>query len=186
MVAVAAYAYEIMNQSIMSDEKYDKLCLKIDVQRSTGNNKMDKWFRKHFSPHTGMWVHKHPDQLGLKRIAKFILRAQRPKLERLKRHKPKLKRLRRYKWTGITNMTEVKQSGPNDNFITGDEINAVVQLARQLQEEPAQQIEVLIYAIVSLFASSTSDANTADKVEAVSDTLTHAFDTQEAWLVGDH
>lgn len=73
MVAVAAYAYEFLDESIMPDSKFDKLCREIDLELTTRNPKMDKWFTEHFDPSTGLWVHKHPDKNGLDRIAKFIL-----------------------------------------------------------------------------------------------------------------
>ena len=67
-VSVAAYSYEYYNDSIMSDEDFDALCLKIDKSMSTGNEKLDKFFREEFEPHTGMWIRKHPEKAGLDRI----------------------------------------------------------------------------------------------------------------------
>jgi|21_taG_2_1085346.scaffolds.fasta_scaffold18621_2 hypothetical protein len=64
-LSIAAYAYEIKDRSIMSDENFDKECRKVDLSISTGNRKMDKWFKNHFTPDTGQWIHKHPN---LKRI----------------------------------------------------------------------------------------------------------------------
>ena len=64
-LSIAAYAYEIKDRSIMSDENFDKECRKVDLSISTGNRKMDKWFKNHFAPSTGQWIHKHPN---LKRI----------------------------------------------------------------------------------------------------------------------
>lgn len=60
-VARAAYAYEVLNEPIMSDEEYDKLAAQIDPRMSTGNVKLDKFFRKEFASHTGQWVWKHPE-----------------------------------------------------------------------------------------------------------------------------
>ena len=45
-LSVAAYAYEFMNDSIMSDHDYDQLSLQINPQEKTGNELMDK-FLKH-------------------------------------------------------------------------------------------------------------------------------------------
>jgi len=67
-VSVAAYSYEYYNDSIMSDEEFDALCLKIDKNMSTNNEKLDKFFREEFEPHTGMWIRKHPEKEGLDRI----------------------------------------------------------------------------------------------------------------------
>jgi hypothetical protein len=61
-LSVAAYAYEYLNTSIMSDGEFDALCDKINVQVSTGNDKLDMFFREHFEPHTGMWICKHPEK----------------------------------------------------------------------------------------------------------------------------
>ena len=67
-VSVAAYAYEYMNDSIMSDEEFDKLSLLIDPEISTGNRKLDNFFKKKFKPETGMWIRMHPDTQGLATI----------------------------------------------------------------------------------------------------------------------
>ena len=52
-LSVAAYAYEFMNDSIMSDHDYDQLSLQINPQEKTGNELMDKFFKTHFKPDTG-------------------------------------------------------------------------------------------------------------------------------------
>lgn len=67
--AVAAYAYEILHDSLMSDSDWDKLAKSIDVDKSTGNEALDAWYKKEFSPHTGQWVHKHPEQDKLYHLA---------------------------------------------------------------------------------------------------------------------
>lgn len=67
-ISVAAYAYEFEDDSIMSDGDFDALALKIDPKVSTGNKKMDRFFKETFSPHTGQWIHKHPEIEGIKRI----------------------------------------------------------------------------------------------------------------------
>lgn len=73
MVAVAAYAYEILDDPIMPDAEFDELCRSIKLERKTGNPKMDTWFTNNFQPHTGMWVRQHPNKDALLRIATFIL-----------------------------------------------------------------------------------------------------------------
>ena len=70
-LSAAAYAYEYMNISIMTDAEFDVLSLKIDPQLSTGNKKMDKFFKKQFDPSTGMWIHKHPEKNKLRRIVEL-------------------------------------------------------------------------------------------------------------------
>jgi hypothetical protein len=68
-VAVAAYAYEVENDPILSDAEFDALCLTINPEADTGNPDTDKFFREEFDPNTGSWVHRHPNKEGLARIA---------------------------------------------------------------------------------------------------------------------
>lgn len=72
-VAVWAYSYEVLDQSLVPDHVFDRVCREIDVLVPTGHSQMDNWFKTHFSPHTGQWVHKHPDQKHLHRIANLLL-----------------------------------------------------------------------------------------------------------------
>jgi hypothetical protein len=65
-VAAAAYAYEVMNDPIMSDADYDALALKIRPEVKTGNDVLDNFFATKYDPNTGSWVHQHPDIEGLK------------------------------------------------------------------------------------------------------------------------
>lgn len=67
-LSVAAYAYEYLSESVMSDEEFDKLSLEIQPSKKTGNVKLDNFFRKHFEPATGMWIRKHPEKNKLKSI----------------------------------------------------------------------------------------------------------------------
>lgn len=78
MVAVAAYAYEIKNNPIWTDEKFDRECLQINLKQRTGDRRMDKWFKKNFDPSTGMWVHDHPDRKGLLRIYRMFKPKRKP------------------------------------------------------------------------------------------------------------
>ena len=59
-LSVAAFAYEFMNDSIMSDEEYDELSKKINKNKDTGNQYLDNWFRLNFVPDSGMWIRTHP------------------------------------------------------------------------------------------------------------------------------
>jgi len=73
-LSVAAYAYEFDNNSIMSDAEFDEKCLLIDPDFKTGNRKMDNFFKKHFNPSTGQWIHKHPEKSKITAIyTKFHL-----------------------------------------------------------------------------------------------------------------
>lgn len=67
-LAVAAYAYEYKNDSIMSDAEFDELSNLVDPSITTGNRKMDNFFKKHFEPASGMWVRMHPNKDGLRTI----------------------------------------------------------------------------------------------------------------------
>lgn len=61
-LAIAAYAYEINNDSIMSDADFDEKCLEVDTSIETGNTELDDFFKKEFDPSTGQWIHKHPEK----------------------------------------------------------------------------------------------------------------------------
>lgn len=67
-LALAAYAYEFEGDSIMSDAEFDRLSLEVDTSIPTGNRKLDNFFRKHFDPSTGQWVHMHPEKGKLRQL----------------------------------------------------------------------------------------------------------------------
>lgn len=69
-IAVAAWAYEKGFKPIMSDGDYDELSKLVDAERAiaTGNSRLDNFFRRHFDPSSGIWIHGHPDQRGLENI----------------------------------------------------------------------------------------------------------------------
>ena len=69
-LSVAAYAYEMCDESIMSDSDFDQKCLLVDPSIETGNKKMDKFFKEEFNPSTGQWIHKHPELSGIIAIYK--------------------------------------------------------------------------------------------------------------------
>ena len=70
-LAVYAYAYEFMSDSVVSDGDFDKLALEIDLSVNTRRPELDAWFRKEFQPDTGQWVHSHPE---LNKIAELYKR----------------------------------------------------------------------------------------------------------------
>lgn len=72
-LSVAAYAYEYMNTSLISDEEFDKLAQSIDVKVNTRRSDLDAWFRTNFNPHTGMWINSHPEKEILRSIVMKIL-----------------------------------------------------------------------------------------------------------------
>lgn len=71
-VSVAAYAYEIDNDPLMSDAEFDSLCLQIKPKQATNNKELDDFFKEVFDPNTGSWIHKHPNLVGVKRVVDFI------------------------------------------------------------------------------------------------------------------
>lgn len=71
-VAVAAFAYEVENDPIISDAEFDRLAASIRPTVLTGNTRLDWFFLTQFDPSTGQWVHRHPDKPGLARTLKMI------------------------------------------------------------------------------------------------------------------
>ena len=65
-LSVAAYAYEYLDESIMSDAEFDKMCREVDLKIDTGNKVCDNYFKKRFDPSTGQWIRRHPE---IKKIA---------------------------------------------------------------------------------------------------------------------
>jgi hypothetical protein len=60
-LAVYAYSYEFLNESVVCDGDFDALALKIDLSVNTRRPDLDLWFRKQFQPDTGQWIHSHPE-----------------------------------------------------------------------------------------------------------------------------
>lgn len=65
-LTVWAYAYEIANNPIATDEQFDRLAAQIDTTIITG--RLDDWWRQNFQPYTGMWIHNHPEKHLARRI----------------------------------------------------------------------------------------------------------------------
>lgn len=63
LLSLAAYSYEFLAELIMSDSQFDALAKAIDPSIDTGNPELDNFFKKEFSPSTGMWIYKHPELL---------------------------------------------------------------------------------------------------------------------------
>ena len=64
-LSVAAYTYEYENSSVMNDSEFDSLCEQVDLEQTTGDEKLDTYFKEEFNPATGMWIRKHPNKRGL-------------------------------------------------------------------------------------------------------------------------
>lgn len=77
-LAVAAWAYEVHSDPIMSDDDFDRLALSIDTRKSTARPDLDEWFRENFNPHTGMWVHSHPEQDKLEALYRRLTSGRTP------------------------------------------------------------------------------------------------------------
>ena len=67
-LSIAAYAYEIENNSIMTDHDFDHQCLEVDTSMDTGNPTVDAFFKQWFDPSTGQWIHHHPELYRIKEI----------------------------------------------------------------------------------------------------------------------
>ena len=67
-VSIWAYAYEIENESLVSDEVFDNECMLINDSICTNNVELDKFFKNIFDPFTGVWIHKHPHLNRIKHI----------------------------------------------------------------------------------------------------------------------
>ena len=72
-LAIWAYAYEVLHTSIVDDATFDEECLKVDLSVSTGNKKLDNWFRENFTPDTGMWIYSHPELAKVVALTRWII-----------------------------------------------------------------------------------------------------------------
>lgn len=68
VVAVWAYAYEVMDEPVVSDATYDETAKLVDLSIDTDRPDLDKWFRENFHPDTGMWIRSHPELAGIERL----------------------------------------------------------------------------------------------------------------------
>ena len=64
-LSVAAYAYEYKSESVMTDHEFDSLSKEVDLKVDTDNKLLDKFFKRHFEPDTGMWIRFHPNKKRL-------------------------------------------------------------------------------------------------------------------------
>lgn len=67
-IAIAAYAYEVLDRPILSDAEFDKLAQSINKTVGTCHPLVDEFFIVHFSPMTGMWIHQHPELAKIKAL----------------------------------------------------------------------------------------------------------------------
>lgn len=85
-LSVAAWAYENNHKPTMSDQAYDALSQQVQAQLNiaTGNHRLDRFFQRHFTPDTGLWIHKHPNPQALENI---YARYHQPERNRRRRRK---------------------------------------------------------------------------------------------------
>jgi len=76
-VTLWAYAYEIENVSLVSDEEYDRVSRLIDPRVPTGHAVLDAFFATKFDPSTGMWIYQHPE---LNRVRALYARSMKRRL----------------------------------------------------------------------------------------------------------
>lgn len=71
-LAVAAWAYEVHDDPVMSDAEFDTLARSVDLSIGTDRPDLDEWFHENFDPSTGIWIHAHPEPEGLERIYRML------------------------------------------------------------------------------------------------------------------
>lgn len=72
-LSVWAYAYEEFDVSLVTDEVFDREAKLVDLKVSTGNRRLDTFFRNHFADYTGQWVLRHPDRPRLHVLTKSLI-----------------------------------------------------------------------------------------------------------------
>lgn len=60
-VVLWAYAYEIMDNPLVSDADFDQQCRFVNLSINTDRPDLDEWFRKNFDPCTGSWIRSYPE-----------------------------------------------------------------------------------------------------------------------------
>lgn len=68
-LAVYAYSYEFLNESLVSDFEFDHMSKQVDTTIVTDDKDLDTFFKEHFEPCTGMWIYKHPHLEEIKKEA---------------------------------------------------------------------------------------------------------------------
>jgi hypothetical protein len=77
---VFAYAYEVENDPLVTDQVFDTLARSSNTSIETG--KYDEWWKNNFNPYTGLWIHKYPEIDAIKRIYDLLQRARDARLLR--------------------------------------------------------------------------------------------------------
>ena len=72
-LSVWAYAYEVLDVSLVDDHRFDDEALLVDLTVATGSPQLDAFFRRYFEAHTGQWVTKHPERQKLDTLTRAIV-----------------------------------------------------------------------------------------------------------------
>ncbi len=64
-LCIFAYAYEVMSAPLISDAEFDKIAMSVDVRIDGG---LQDFWKTHFHPWTGQWIHSHPNFDGIKKL----------------------------------------------------------------------------------------------------------------------
>lgn len=60
-LALWAFAYEFKDESLVPDAVFDEEAMRVDPSVSTGHAVLDTFFRTVYTPHSGQWIHEHPE-----------------------------------------------------------------------------------------------------------------------------
>ncbi len=71
-LSLAAYAYEVLSDPIMSDGEFDELAKEVDLSIDTRRPDLDKWFRKNYVEFSGGWIWSHPEKERLEGILESV------------------------------------------------------------------------------------------------------------------
>ena len=75
-LALWAYAYEIRDHSLVSDQEFDTEARLVDLSVDTDRPDLDVWYRENFAPYTGSWIHKHPELSRIEKTYARMLRSE--------------------------------------------------------------------------------------------------------------
>lgn len=72
-LSAAAYAYEFEPDEppLCSDGEFDEACKMVNLTIETSRPDLDAYFKEHFDPSTGVWIHNHPE---LDKVREYVER----------------------------------------------------------------------------------------------------------------
>ena len=71
-----AYAYEVIHDSLVTDEMFDREARLVNLAVNTRRPDLDDWFRREFDPSTGQWIHKHPEPARVRELYERYYKSQ--------------------------------------------------------------------------------------------------------------